>query len=221
MTQAHSEYKTIVLQFFEFFKMMEGLSVYKRQTRLSNGEEEPVSSHVFKLSLFLMSAYPHLKGKYDLLKVLKLALIHDLPEFKDGDIPLSEKLHSPTEVKKEKARREALAMTEILKALPEQTRSEIQRLHEEYEKMQSPEAKLVKDFDFIEATIQGNLYDVSYWAKDPKGVLYYKNVLQRKLRCPDEPILQAFVSFFLPELLESKMKGVGVDPVALRQSWGI
>lgn len=93
-------------------------------------------------------------SQIDRTKCMKLALIHDLAESIVGDI-------SPFcgVSKQEKRQREHKAIIEISSLLPKASEDEVLELFDEYEKQESKEAQLVKDYDLFDMILQAFEYE--------------------------------------------------------------
>jgi putative hydrolase of HD superfamily len=105
---------------------------------LGSGEES-VSDHTFRTALI---AFVLASGKedIDMEKVLKMALFHDLPEARTGDLNyMNQKYAKPDEEK---------AVADMTDGLP--FGEEIAEILEEFTEQQSAEAKLVRDADNME-----------------------------------------------------------------------
>lgn len=111
---------------------------------------ESVAEHSYgnaMLCLMLLPRHPEL----DALKVLKLALVHDLGEAYVGDITPQDNVP-----KEEKNRLEADAVRKILEKLPGGESLIDDWL--EYEHQESPEAQFVKQIDRLELAMQASVY---------------------------------------------------------------
>ncbi len=109
---------------------------------------ESDADHSFGVALLVMLLTPkHL----DLLKSIKMALIHDLPEIYAGDVTPHDSI-SP-EIKQ---KNEILAINKISQELefPELT-----KLFAEFEKQKTVEAKWVKALDKLETVMTAKYYD--------------------------------------------------------------
>jgi putative hydrolase of HD superfamily len=113
---------------------------------------ESVAEHSFGMAvsamIFAESFYPEL----DLLKILRMALIHDFGEIYVGDIipgdPISHK---------EKYELEKESILQIFSKLP--NGNDYIALWEEYEKGGSPEAQFVRQIDRLEMALQALIYE--------------------------------------------------------------
>jgi putative hydrolase of HD superfamily len=133
-----------------FLRESERLKSVLRSAHTSSGRQESTAEHSWRLSLMAMVFADELKG-LDLLKVLKLCLVHDLGEAISGDIPAVNKRDFPD--KSEQERADLLHLTRTLdKALQE----EILALWEDYENAASAEALAVKALDKLETILQHN-----------------------------------------------------------------
>lgn len=113
---------------------------------------ETVAEHtcgVALLSLFLAEGQRH---ELDLLKVVRLALIHDFGEIYAGDLTP----HDPVDAG-EKQRLERKSVRRVLSKLP--WGEKYVALWEEYERAESAEARFVRQVDRIEMAFQAGIYE--------------------------------------------------------------
>ena len=154
-----------VEKFMDFFVVAEKLKCVKRDCLLSDGDTESTAEHSWMLGLMVLCLAPKMNEKVDLEKCLKLALVHDLPEAKVGDVSLYASIDNK-EVSKKKKEDETEAIDEFAGMLSGDTGEEIRELWLEYEEAKTPEAKLVMALDKLEATFQALRYkDIRYWER--------------------------------------------------------
>ncbi|MGP6420565.1 HD domain-containing protein [Pseudomonas putida] len=134
----------------EFLREAEKLKDVLRSAHTSSGRTESTAEHSWRLCLMAIVFADQLAG-LDLLKVLKMCVIHDLGEAINGDIPAVNQAAFPD--KGEQERNDLLLLTG---ALDEALRSEILALWDDYENAQSAEAKAVKALDKLETLLQHN-----------------------------------------------------------------
>ena len=161
---------------------------------LYDGSLENDAMHIFKLSFLVMMIAPYLKTPVDYTKMLEMALVHDIAEGKTGDYTAANQIVNPN-LKKEKKKKEDLAVKQIKAMLPTPLDKKIYSLYQEYEKKETIEAKIVSALDKMEANLQANQYkngDVRYWKDCENGEEYYKLVLKKKDLITEigEPILK-------------------------------
>lgn len=142
-------------------KLLNALTVAERlkdTTRhcyTSGGRHESVAEHSWRLTLmayWVSDEFPEL----DMNKVIKMCLIHDLGEAFTGDIPTFEKTAQDEQ-------KETQLLFLWARSLPEPFGSEMCELYQEMDARETPEAKLYKALDNLEAVIQHNESDIKTW----------------------------------------------------------
>jgi putative hydrolase of HD superfamily len=132
----------------EFLREAEKLKDVLRSAHTSSGRTESTAEHSWRLCLMAMVFADELVG-LDLLKVLKMCVIHDLGEALNGDIPAVDQAAFPD--KAEQERNDLLLLT---RSLDETLRNEILALWDDYEHARSAESKAVKALDKLETLLQ-------------------------------------------------------------------
>ena len=138
-----------------FCAMIEKLKCNTRHSWTSSGRRESVAEHSWRLAVLAMlcaDEYPELDND----KLIRMCLIHDLGEALTGDVPSFYKTEQ-----NEMTEREAWEI--ILGSLPEPYATEFRALYEEMEARETPEAKLYKALDNIEAVISHNEASLDTW----------------------------------------------------------
>lgn len=141
-----------------------------RHSWLSNGRQESVAEHTWRMSLIALLVAPHLKVNVDITVLLKMIIVHDLVEAIAGDIPVFEVIATP-ESQIFKREREAEAMRKIAAMLPQINAAEIQSLWDEFESSTSNEARVAQAIDKLEAQIQHNEASLSTWLDVEKDLM--------------------------------------------------
>ena len=93
---------------------------------------------------------------FDMDKVIRMCLIHDLGESFTGDIPTFEKTGNDADVEDD-------LFHQWVNTFPEPQRAEWTGLLAEMEALETKEAKLYKALDKLEALISHNESDISTW----------------------------------------------------------
>ena len=104
------------------------------------------------MALLCADEYPEL----DMIKVLKMCLIHDFGEAVTGDIPSFYKTADHEET-------EARAVRELVSSLPTDMAAEFTALYDEMDALATPEAKLFKALDNMEAVVSHNEASLDTW----------------------------------------------------------
>lgn len=126
-----------------------------RHCYTSGGRHESVAEHSWRIALmafWMKDEFPDV----DIDKVIRMCLIHDLGECFIGDIPTFAKTDA------DKAREEAELMAWV-RSLPEPVSGEMEALYREMIALETPEAKLYKAMDKLEAIVQHNESDIATW----------------------------------------------------------
>lgn len=121
---------------------------------------ESVSDHSYRLAMLVLVLAPKFRERsIDLLKALKMALLHDICEVHTGDI--CSRLDEKNQVisNKEKFEKEKEGMEKILSNLPDEQAKEFMELWLEFEERESKEAVFVKELDKLELALQTYEYE--------------------------------------------------------------
>lgn len=141
--------------FLDFLHVAEKLKCNTRHSFTSSGRRESVAEHSWRLALMAYLVKDELPG-VDIDRVIRMCLFHDMGEAVTGDIPAFEKTEQDEDVEK-------AAVQRLLEKLPEPYRAEAGELFREMDALRTPEAKLYKALDKLEALIQHNEADLSTW----------------------------------------------------------
>jgi len=142
----------------EFLRIVGELKRVSRSGWLKAGiRPESVADHVFRTT-FLAMVYGDLKG-LDSEKMMRMALLHDLPEIITGDLRPEEKTAKLREEEYE-------AMKKILSYLPRGLRDSYMKTWREFEEGTSQEAKLVRELDKLEMAMQALEYQQEGYKKE-------------------------------------------------------
>ena len=148
-----------------FLEEAGGLKRVERAGWRRRGIEGPesVAEHTYRVAILAMLLSD--RAGADTLKAVRMALLHDLPEARVGDL-------QPGTPGKKGA--EEKAMRSVLSHLPKGLEKEYRRLWEEYASGKSKEAKIVKEADKLEMLLQALEYEKEghntedFWAEDYK-----------------------------------------------------
>lgn len=155
-------FMTLEKRLLSFVYLSERLKMELRHSWLSDGREESVAEHVWRVSLMVILFHPYLDQKIDVEKALKMSVIHDLAEVITGDIPYY-LTPEGSEAKLQKEVDEKKAMESIREELKCIVGEEIEALWIEYEINETYEAKFVRALDKIEAQMQRNQAPLETW----------------------------------------------------------
>ncbi len=132
----------------KFLRNAEQLKDTIRSAFTSNGRNESTAEHTWRLCLMVL-----VLGKYypeiNLLRLLKICIIHDLGEAINGDISAVNQVFGV-----DKGIEERKDLKTLITPLSSDLQNEILSLWDEYENASSSEALLAKAFDKIETLLQ-------------------------------------------------------------------
>ncbi|WP_199768544.1 HD domain-containing protein [Sphingobacterium sp. HMA12] len=146
----------------DVLQLAEKLKFELRHSWLSNGRQESVAEHTWRMSLMAILIEPLLDQKVDLARLLKMIIIHDLVEVEAGDVSVLDQIRNP-EIRKIKQQNEEQAILKIRQMLATSNGQEIYDLFYEFEEKKTFEAKVANAIDKLEVQLQHNHADISTW----------------------------------------------------------
>ncbi|WKL50178.1 HD domain-containing protein [Flavobacterium pectinovorum] len=142
-----------------FIKEIDKVKYIQRKTKLFNSDRnENDAEHSWHLALMTIVLAEHSNEPIDVLKVVKMVLIHDIVEIDSGDVFIydSEKNHCNTD-------EERLAANRIFGLLPKKQAEELIAVWEEFEAGETNEAKFAKAMDRLEPLLQNTSNNGGTW----------------------------------------------------------
>jgi len=139
----------------DFLRVMERLKDAPRHCWTTGGRRESVAEHSWRVALMAMlmaDEFPEL----DIDRVIRMCLVHDIGEAITGDIPTFVKTDADRVV-------EGREVDALIGGLPEPWPRWLGDLFDEMEALQTPEAKLYKALDRMEAIQSHNESAVETW----------------------------------------------------------
>lgn len=143
----------------EFIKEIDKIKYIQRRTKLFNSDRnENDAEHSWHLAMMAIVLSEYSDAKIDLLKVIKMVLIHDIVEIDAGDTFIYDqnKNHENTEEELKAAKR-------IFGILPEKQAAEFIEVWTEFEEGISNEAKFAKSMDRFEPLLQNTSNNGGTW----------------------------------------------------------
>ena len=161
-----------------FIKEIDKLKYIQRKTKLINGDRhENDAEHSWHLAMMTIVLAEHSDKTIDILKVLKMVLIHDIVEIDAGDTFIYDttKNHSNTE-------EELIAAKRIFGLLPEPQAEAFLAIWEEFEAGMTDEAKFAKSMDRLEPLLQNTSNNGGTWKEFN---VPYQKVYDKKIAIKD------------------------------------
>lgn len=156
------------MNLIEFLESINRLKKIKRKGWVHKGIQNPesVAEHIFRSVVIAMILGGRRKN-IDSEKLMKMVLIHDIPEAEVGDITPKDGIS-----KKEKHEMERKALEKILSHIKADQREEYMKLWEEFEKGKTKEARLAREIDKMEMTLQALEYELEGNYKEGLGEFF-------------------------------------------------
>ena len=150
-----------LLKQISFIKEIDKLKYIQRKTKLFNSDRnENDAEHSWHLAMMTIVLAEHSDVAIDVLKVLKMVLIHDIVEIDAGDVFIydTQKNHTNTD-------EELLAAKRIFGLLPKEQAKEFIAIWEEFEAGITDEAKFAKSMDRFEPLLQNASNNGGTWTE--------------------------------------------------------
>jgi putative hydrolase of HD superfamily len=145
----------------EFLAEIDKLKSVVRQSLLMDGSrQENSAEHSWHLAVLAMVLAEHSKTPVDLLKVLKMILVHDLVEIDAGDTYCYDE-----EGNRDKAERENKAADRIFSLLPPEQTGEFRSLWEEFESGKTADALFAASLDRLQPLLNNFRSGGVMWRK--------------------------------------------------------
>ncbi len=130
-----------------------------RQTYLADGSrKEGDAEHAWHMAVMAFLLADYANEPIDVLKAVKMALMHDVVEIDAGDTYAYDTKGNQT-----KRDREQKAADRIYGMLPEEQASEYRALWEEFEAMETPEARFVNTLDKVQPVLLNDASGGKSW----------------------------------------------------------
>lgn len=163
-----------LLKQIQFIKEIDKIKYIQRRTCLLNSDRpENDAEHSWHLALMAIALSEHANKPVDILKVIKMVLIHDIVEIDSGDVFVYDKSKSHKNTEEEFA-----AAKQIFGLLPENQAKELIDLWKEFEDGETDDAKFAKSLDKFEPLLQNFSNNGGTW--DKYNVTYNEVYTQKK-----------------------------------------
>lgn len=227
--------KAEITSILNVLQLAERLKFELRHSYLSSGRQESVAEHSWRMALMAVLIEPLLTNpagaasaatpsraatpadaaekKFDMARLLKMIIIHDLVEAEARDVSALDVLRDPS-LRVQKEERERAAIENIRAALKHTNGQEIYDLFYEFEHKQTYEARVAGALDKLEVQLQHNHADIATWEEIEYDMSYMmdKHVLF-------DPVLKELKDQ-IEYAAEEKMRAAGVDVGVVKQRVG-
>ncbi|WP_150428947.1 HD family hydrolase [Dechloromonas sp. CZR5] len=135
-------------------------TVVRLSPLIDRSRRENSAEHSWHLAMYALVLAEHAAGTIDILRVVKMLLIHDIVEIDAGDVPF----HIPA-THAGQAERERLAAERLFGLLPEAQAEEFRDLWHEFEAAGSDDARFAKALDRFQPMLHNAATDGGSWVE--------------------------------------------------------
>jgi len=135
-------------------------SVVRKSPLIDQSRRENSAEHSWHLAMYALVLSEYAAEPVDVLRVVKMLLIHDIVEIDAGDVPF----HVPS-THAGQAEREQLAAERIFALLPGDQATELRTLWFEFEAGQSSDAKFAKALDRFQPMVHNAATEGGTWVE--------------------------------------------------------
>lgn len=192
----------------EVLSLAEKLKYELRHSWLSNGRQESVAEHTWRMSLMVVLLEPYLDKELDTARTLKMVIIHDLVEAEAGDIPVFEV--NTAKARELKQQKERQAIENLRTRLGNGIGQHVYELWHEFEDKLTYESKVANALDKLEVQIQHNHADIATWLEIEQDLCLLMGTHTGFDNCLTQ------LKDLIEETAVQKMEQAGIDVTAVR-----
>lgn len=135
--------------------------IFRQNVVIGTKRNENDAEHSWHLAIMAILLLEHSAQKdLDVLKIMKMVLIHDIVEIDAGDTFCYDE-----KANEDKAQREQLAAERIFNILPQDQAREFREIWDEFEALESPEARFANCLDRLQPLILNSNTNGHTWQK--------------------------------------------------------
>ena len=143
----------------DFIKEVDKIKNIFRQTRIHDGSRyENDAEHSWHLAMMAMLLFENADSGIDLLKVMKMVIIHDIVEIDAGDTFCYD-----AQANLDKQEREDRAADRLFGILPEDQGIELKQMWIEFDEMKTPEARFAASLDRLQPVLLNYMNEGGSW----------------------------------------------------------
>ncbi len=184
-------------QQMEFIVEIDKLKNVTRQNYLADGSrKESDTDHSWHLAMMCLLLEEYSNKEIDILKTMKMVLIHDVVEIDAGDTYAYDRKGN-----NDKRERELLAAERIFNILPEDQAKKMRDLWDEFEEGKTAEAKFANALDRVQPAILNDRAGGKSWIEH--GVEYSQVLERNKDTAEGSQVLWNYIENILNKNVEN------------------
>ncbi len=182
-------------------------NVFRRTYLMDHSRYENDAEHSWHLAVMamLLNEYAAEQG-IDILKVIKMVLIHDIVEIDAGDTFCYDEVGH-----EDKAEREQAAADRIFAILPADQAAELRALWDEFEARQTPEARFAAALDRLQPLLHNYNTDGAAWREH--GITVDRVIDRNRHMAEGAPELWEYAASFIRDAVEKGFLAPAPDDV--------
>lgn len=194
-----------LLKQIDFIKEIDKIKYVQRRTKLFNSNRpENDAEHSWHLAMMVLVLAEHSNETLDIVKTLKMVLIHDIVEIDAGDTFIYDAVKAHTNTEEER-----LAAERIFGLLPPGQAEEFIAVWEEFEAGKTKEARFARSVDRLQPLLQNLSNNGGTWTEF--GIDYEKVYQKKKVIKQGSQLLWDYAKNLINESVEKGiLKKTGV-----------
>lgn len=194
-----------LLKQIDFIKEIDKIKYVQRRTKLFNSNRpENDAEHSWHLAMMVLVLAEHSNETLDIVKTLKMVLIHDIVEIDAGDTFIYDAVKAHTNTEEER-----LAAERIFGLLPPGQAEEFIAIWEEFEAGKTKEARFARSVDRLQPLLQNLSNNGGTWTEF--GIDYEKVYQKKKVIKQGSQLLWDYAKNLINESVEKGiLKKTGV-----------
>ena len=159
---------------FRFIVELDKLkTVFRRTLLLDQSRTENDAEHSWEMATMALVLLPYAESGTDLLRVLKMLLIHDLVEIDAGDTYVYDQIGI-----RDQSERESAAATRIFGLLGDVEGAAFHALWREFEDRVTPEARFARALDRLQPLVHNYCTEGAVWRQNAIKAAQVRNVMR-------------------------------------------
>jgi len=174
MMDSHLFSDDAMMSKFRFIVELDRLkTIFRRTLLLDKSRAENDAEHSWEMAAMALVLHSYAEPGTDLLRVLKMLIIHDLVEIDAGDTYVYDE-----KAARDQTEREAAAASRIFGLLSDPERADLYALWREFEDRLTPEARFARALDRLQPLLHNYCTEGEVWRRDAIRASHVRQVIR-------------------------------------------